>query len=100
MPLSWYINRGFAVFHDSSIKTARTKGELEAASAFCPFATVENILVAKVGIGERRDWRGEIDLSRDHACPRQAGVRHGNERETQKERGALAHITTNRTYRF
>ena len=35
--------------HDSSIKTARTKGG--AAFSFCPFEPAESFLVAKVSIG-------------------------------------------------
>ena len=45
--------------HDSFFKTARTKGEVP--SAFCPFAPVESVLVAKVSIGERRGWPGDDD---------------------------------------
>ena len=38
--------RPFGRVHDSFFKTARTKGEVP--SAFCPFAPVECVLVAKV----------------------------------------------------
>ena len=44
--------------HDSFSKLRGQKGNSHP-GAFCPFAPVESVLVAKVSIGERRGWPGD-----------------------------------------